>query len=62
MYAIPNRGAPSNLPPPNNQILRGGGTFHYGLLVWYVMSGSKPLFNLSVYFDFFAFMTFLGPK
>ena len=31
-------------------------------LVWYVMSGLKPLFNLSVYFEFRAFMTFLGPK
>ena len=31
-------------------------------VVWYVMSGLKPLFNLSVYFEFRAFMTFLGPK
>ena len=31
-------------------------------VVWYVMSGLKPLFNLSVYFEFYAFMTFLGPK
>ena len=43
-------------------ILFGGFLVLERHLVWFAMSRLKPLFNLSVNFDFFGFLGFLGPK